>query len=130
MTQDRSILLRDMDAATNALSLPWHFDEEPSEYTRGLSYEDSDMAIVSLSVAQRIAGALSLLGGLYIFLRAWKRRHGAFDRIMMGKKVWVFLLLGIRRNCANKTATPNTNSDSNSFSQTPFLRFCVFAFCV
>jgi len=73
-----------MDAGTNDLPLPWHFDEAPSEYTRVLSFEDSDMAIVLLSVAQRIAGALSLLGGLYIFLRAWKRRHGAFDRIMMG----------------------------------------------
>ena len=48
-------------------------------------YEDSHNATIALSVIQRISGALSLLGGIYIFLRAWKRKHCAFDRIMLGK---------------------------------------------
>jgi len=89
MEELHSIHLRSIGttSATNAMPLPWHFEESVtgSTTTRWLAYEDSDTAaLLSLSVAQRIAGALSLLGGFYIFWRAWKRRHGAFDRIMMG----------------------------------------------
>lgn len=91
MTEIRSILLRrdTIDDAIDAfLPLQWHYnyDEERMEPTmeRFLSYGESDAALMSLSVVQRIGGVLSLLGGLYIFLRAWKRRHGPFDRIMMG----------------------------------------------
>jgi flagellar basal body-associated protein FliL len=40
--------------------------------------------MLSLSVVQRFAGALSLLGGLYIFWKAWNKRHSAFERIMIG----------------------------------------------
>jgi len=39
---------------------------------------------MALSIIQRIAGALSVLGGLHIFWRAWKRRRRPFDRIMLG----------------------------------------------
>lgn len=75
-----------MDIASQALPLPWLLEEPTTmEQQRWLSLEDSDSAkMLSLSVLQRLAGTLSLLGGLYIFLRAWKRRHCAFDRIMMG----------------------------------------------
>lgn len=84
MTEAQSILLGD-NAAANTLPLPWDLVDE-QEFTRWLSSEDSNKLLISLSVTQRIAGALSVLGGLYIFTRAWKRRQGAFDRIMMGKK--------------------------------------------
>jgi len=74
-------------------SMPWH-DEFHSEFDseRWLSsYEDSEAALLSLSVLQRIGGALSLVGGLYIFARAWTRKHCAFDRIMLGLSIHTML---------------------------------------
>lgn len=58
--------------------------EYPNEQRWLASYENSETALLSLSVLQRIGGALSLVAGLYIFSRAWTRRHCAFDRIMLG----------------------------------------------
>jgi len=46
---------------------------------------------MSLSMVQRFAGALSLMGGLYILWRALKRRRCAFDRIMLGLSVQTIL---------------------------------------
>lgn len=47
---------------------------------------------MSLSVIERIAGALSILGGLHIFWRAWNRRRCGFDRIMLGLSIHTILL--------------------------------------
>lgn len=47
---------------------------------------------ISLSVIERIAGTLSILGGLHIFWRAWNRRRCGFDRIMLGLSIHTILL--------------------------------------
>ena len=50
--------------------------------------EFSKPAQMSLSIIQRISGFLSLLGGLYVTVRAFKRWNYfgyAFDRIMLRK---------------------------------------------
>ncbi len=73
------------------LDLDWsmEFQDESETGTetimKRILYEDSQTAMRALCVIQRISGGLSLLGGLYIFSRAWQRKHCAFHRIMLGK---------------------------------------------
>jgi len=61
-----------------------------------------------LMVIQRISGAISLLGGLYICQRAWKRRHCAFDRIMLGLSIQTILwsIYHLWGNAAAPIGTP------------------------
>lgn len=72
------------------LNLDWsmEFQDESETVTetiiKRILYEDSQTAMRALCVIQRISGGLSLLGGLYIFSRAWQRKHCAFHRIMLG----------------------------------------------
>jgi len=63
----------------NALALPLMGD--------GFSVQQQK----ALCIIQRIAGTVSVLGGMYIFWRAWYRRHCAFDRIMLGLSIHTIL---------------------------------------
>lgn len=75
-------------ASAEGSSMETSFTALPSfeeDARRWLSAENGHhSAQLSLSIIQRFAGALSVLGGLHIFWRAWKRRHCVFDRIMLG----------------------------------------------
>jgi len=51
----------------------------------------TDRQCFVLMIIERISGGISLLGGLYIFQRAWKRRHCAFDRIMLSLSIHTIL---------------------------------------
>ena len=44
----------------------------------------SESQRMALSFTQRIAGLISLLSGLYIFWKAWKRRGHVYHRLMLG----------------------------------------------
>lgn len=94
MTNLRSLLhdttTRVSMASTEGSSMETTFTALPFEEDTGrwlLSKDGYQSAQLSLSIIQRFAGALSVLGGLHIFWRAWNRRHCAFDRIMLGKSV-------------------------------------------
>lgn len=63
---------------------------------------------LALCVIQRIAGAVSVIGGVYIFWRAWYRRHCAFDRIMLGLSIHT-VLWGIY-NLWGTAAVPRDNT--------------------
>jgi len=64
---------------------------------------------MALSIIQRIAGALSVLGGLHIFWRAWKRKRLPFDRIMLGLSTHTILwgIYNLWGTAAIPTGTPN-----------------------
>ena len=93
MSDPRSVLFQQstttIRATTEALPMSslwntedrWLEQEEEDDYNYDYDYD----YMLSLSVVQRIAGALSFLGGLYIFWKAWNKRHSAFERIMIGE---------------------------------------------
>lgn len=55
-------------------------------------YEDfTTRQQIWLNVIQRIAGFVSLVGAMYMFARAWPRRHCAFDGIMLGLSIHTIL---------------------------------------
>jgi len=64
---------------------------------------------ISLGITQRIAGALSLLGGVHIFWRAYNRRSCAFDRIMLGLSIQTILsgIYHLWGNAAVPVGTPD-----------------------
>jgi len=68
-----------------------HFLDHDSRFLEPMDDGGESKRLMALSIVQHIAGALSFLGGMHIFCRAWSRRICPFDRIMLGLSVHTML---------------------------------------
>jgi len=82
----------DADFYTNATNVLMTLMADTDDQAEQSGYTQSEK--IALSMTARVAGGISFLSGLYIFVMAWKRRDHVYHRLMLGTcTVYLYLYI-------------------------------------